>query len=95
MRVGARAARQITLALSGAGACWPPALRPQPTLKPQARPAGLVKPAKPLPTGHPLGGKPVALTEYYAREQQKTFWRKGLMRTDGGGPDTRFYAETL
>jgi hypothetical protein len=84
---------RLALALFGlatAAACMAPA----PTLKPQTRPAGLVKPApKPTPPKGP-SAESLSLGRYYAQVQADLL-SQGLMRTDGGGPDTRFGPEEL
>lgn len=66
------------------------------SLKPQARPAGLIKP-KPAPAAP----KPKApskasrdLSAYYTRLQEHLL-AQGLLRRDGGGPDTGFRASDL
>lgn len=59
-----------------------------PTLKPQARPDGLVKPPKPAPVVvRGPSDDSLALKTYYARVQADLL-AQGLLRTDGGGPDT-------
>lgn len=92
MGVWKHIARQ-TIALSGLlllAAC----LAPSPTLKPQARPTGLAKPAaKPADTYTP-SAESNGLRRYYARVQNDLL-AQGLMRTDGGGPDTQFDADDL
>ena len=93
MRFGAKAAR-LGLALSGL-ALLAGCLEPTPPLKPQSRPAGLARPAA---ASAPLAATPSperqALAQYYARVQNDLL-AQGLMRTDGGGPDTRFDADDL
>lgn len=84
---------RLTLALFGLAflaAC----MAPTPSLKPQTRPAALVKPApKPAPPKGP-SAESQALRGYYARVQAELL-SQGLMRTDGGGPDTRFGPDDL
>ncbi len=63
----------------------------QPEVKPQARPAGLVAPqpaAKPTPRRMPSPAS-AALASYYTRVQADLL-SQGLLRVDGGGPDTPF-----
>lgn len=92
MKVWKKAAQQV-IALSGLlllAAC----LAPAPTLKPQARPDGLAKPAaKPAPDYTP-SPESRGLRRYYARVQNDLL-AQGLMRTDGGGPDSQFDADDL
>ncbi|UYV37799.1 DUF2927 domain-containing protein [Rhodobacteraceae bacterium D3-12] len=84
---------RFALALLGL-AFLPACLETAPTLKPVARPAGLKGPATaPLASQTP-SAKRLELTDYYARIQEKLL-AQGLMRTDGGGPDTRFGPATL
>lgn len=64
-----------------------------PPLKPQQRPAGLVKPPETDAPKAP-GPESIALRRYYARVQNDLL-SQGLMRTDGGGPDTQFDAGDL
>ncbi len=64
-----------------------------PTLTPQARPQGLVKPGA-EPEGPTRSAESQALSRYYARVQTELL-SQGMMRSDGGGVDTRFDAETL
>ncbi len=66
------------------------------SLKPQARPAGLIK-----PRSAPAAPKPKApskasreLSAYYTRLQEHLL-TQGLLRRDGGGPDTGFRAADL
>ncbi|WP_137701821.1 DUF2927 domain-containing protein [Marimonas lutisalis] len=65
-----------------------------PTLKPQSRPAGLVKPQAQPPVASGPSQRSQALQTYYARVQADLL-AQGLMRTDGGGPDTRFDTDDL
>nr|WP_322867003.1 DUF2927 domain-containing protein [Aquicoccus sp. G2-2]MEA1114319.1 DUF2927 domain-containing protein [Aquicoccus sp. G2-2] len=60
---------------------------PQPTLKPQTRPAGLENAHN--AAAETPGPESRALRRYYTRIQNDLLAR-GLMRTDGGGPDTQF-----
>ena len=72
-------------------ACTSTAPVPAPASAPVAMP-------RPLPSVSPRPAKRNALdaklVEYYAREQEMLV-SQGLLRRDGGGPDTRFDAETL
>lgn len=92
MAIGAKWA-QAALALTG-GALLSACLAPQPTLKPHSRPAGLVKPAPPRASADAPSDKRRDLEAYYAKVQSN-YLIKGLYRTDGGGPDTRFTAADL
>lgn len=83
---------RMALALAGA-ALLSACIGTTPTLKPQARPPGLVKAAKPSQPYSPSAERR-ELEDYYARVQAK-YLAQGLMRTDGGGPDTRFTADDL
>lgn len=65
-----------------------------PTLKPQLRPAGLARPAPGADEAPAPSAESRALAAYYARVQSDLL-AQGLMRTDGGGPDTRFDADDL
>ena len=58
-----------------------------PGTKPQARPPGLV----PAPAPAPVGPSPAsqAMSRYYAAVQADLL-AQGLLRTDGGGPDTPY-----
>ncbi|MDQ2094981.1 DUF2927 domain-containing protein [Rhodalgimonas zhirmunskyi] len=89
----ARSLLPLALALSGLAlsGCETTA----PTLKPQVRPAGLAKPAAPKPAA-PVSpsAQSLALKSYYARVQSDLL-TQGLMRTDGGGPDTQFGPDDL
>ncbi|PIE13685.1 MAG: hypothetical protein CSA70_04660 [Rhodobacterales bacterium] len=60
-------------------------------MKPLTRPVGLVKPKPPAPAQKPSApsAKSEALSRYYGRVQQDLLAR-GLLRQDGGGPDTQF-----
>jgi hypothetical protein len=92
MKVRARAAQQIT-ALCGLillAAC----LAPTPSVKPQPRPAGLVKPATQSDADYTPSAESLGLRKYYGRVQADLL-AQGLMRTDGGGPDTQFGADDL
>jgi len=64
-------------------------LGPTTTITPQVRPASLVAPA---PT--PRSAESEALARYYASLQRDLLTR-GLLRIDGGGPDTQFTPEDL
>ncbi|WP_375257396.1 DUF2927 domain-containing protein [Citreimonas sp.] len=81
-------------ALLALGACTQSAMAPRESaVSPAPRPAGLRPPAPPpapeaaAPTGPSANSR--ALAAYYARVQADLLAR-GLMRTDGGGPDTQF-----
>lgn len=92
MKLGARLAKTLAVLL-GAGmltAC----LAPTPTLKPQARPAGLAPKPKVAPAPRTPSQERLALQAHFARVQADHLAR-GLMRVDGGGPDTRFTAADL
>jgi len=91
MAIGTRLAKGA-LALS-ACALLSACLAPTPTLKPQPRPDGLAQPGEPEETYSP-GPESLALRRYYARVQNDLL-SQGLMRTDGGGPDTQFDADDL
>lgn len=77
--------RRILPALAGAAALAGCQFsEPQVSLKPQARPAAAVTPAAPGPSEESQ-----ALSRYYASFQADLL-AQGLLRTDGGGPDTPF-----
>ncbi|MGH1413955.1 MAG: DUF2927 domain-containing protein [Pelagimonas sp.] len=62
------------------------------TVTPEVRPAGLVPPPTPIAVPAPPKTRSAAskgLSDYYARVQNDLLVR-GLLRTDGGGPDTVF-----
>lgn len=61
-----------------------------PSTPPQARPAGLAKPAKPAAPS----AASRALRTYYA-QLQADLLAQGLMRQDGGGPDTPYGAREV
>ncbi|MFZ7091608.1 DUF2927 domain-containing protein [Primorskyibacter sp. 2E233] len=90
MRWGGKAvALAAGIAIMGLAACDSTALAPRKTsVLPQTRPASLgqakSKPAEPTPSAASLN-----LQRYYARIQNDLLVR-GLLRTDGGGPDTQF-----
>ncbi|WP_240789430.1 DUF2927 domain-containing protein [Pseudooceanicola onchidii] len=63
---------------------------PEVSLKPQVRPAAMTVPAE--PAGPSSASR--ALSTYYARFQADLL-AQGLLRTDGGGPDTPFTAREL
>jgi hypothetical protein len=68
-------------------ACVPaPAVAPE--ISPRARPAALVVPATPPSKAKPSADS-LALSRYYARVQTGLL-SQGLLRGDGGGPDTPF-----
>lgn len=78
----------VALALLALAGCDIAAVQPAP--KPAALPSGLADPdADQLPSGQSL-----ALQKYYARVQNDMLVR-GLLRHDGGGPDTPFSADDL
>lgn len=58
----------------------------------QPKPAAPSRPTAPQPTGP--SDSSIALTRYYARAQNDMLVR-GLLRQDGGGPDTPFTASDL
>jgi hypothetical protein len=60
---------------------------PTPSTPPQSRPAGLVPPPTPDATGPSERSQALAL--HYARMESK-LKTEGLLRTDGGGPDTPY-----
>lgn len=76
------------LALSALAAC--DLVQSQSNPAPQARPAGLTDPAAPAEPSN----ESIALRRYYARVQNDMLVR-GLLRQDGGGPDTPFTADDL
>ncbi|WP_171173753.1 DUF2927 domain-containing protein [Ruegeria sp. HKCCD8929] len=75
-------------ALTALAACEP-VLQSVPA--PQARPAGLTQPA---PAVTAPSAASLDLARYYQRVQNDLLTR-GLLRTDGGGPDTPYDAEDL
>lgn len=89
-----QAVRGTKMALALAGAVWLSACvapSPRTSLPPQVRPAGLV-PAPPAPVKP--SGKSVELARYYGKIQSDLL-TQGLLRTDGGGPDTPYSADDL
>ncbi|MFZ5964752.1 DUF2927 domain-containing protein [Thalassococcus sp. BH17M4-6] len=82
-------AAALALALLAGCETLPPA---PPGIKPQARP-DRPAPAAPAPDPGP-SDESRALAQYYARVQADLLTR-GLLRTDGGGPDTPFTDTTL
>jgi len=64
----------------------------EPVLTPRVRPAGLVPP--PAPTVQPTSEQSAALRAYLAQVQSSQL-TAGLLRQDGGGPDTPFTADML
>ncbi|MBU2980802.1 DUF2927 domain-containing protein [Lentibacter algarum] len=65
------------------------------SLKPQARPADLIKPATaPSAKPKPQSKTSLALSEHYVKLQAHLL-AQGLLRRDGGGPDTGFRAADL
>lgn len=79
----------MALSLSGAAVLSACMMAAPPTAKPHARPAGLIKtPVAPnVPVVRSKQSRDLAV--YYARVQADLL-AQGLMRTDGGGPDTQF-----
>ncbi|MEL6451932.1 MAG: DUF2927 domain-containing protein [Pseudomonadota bacterium] len=65
----------------------------EPVLVPQARPAGLVRPAPPAVV-QPTSEQSATLRRYLT-EVQASQLTAGLLRQDGGGPDTPFTANML
>ncbi|MGH1457483.1 MAG: DUF2927 domain-containing protein [Paracoccaceae bacterium] len=86
-RLGAAA-----LACLALGACDLFAAKPS-DMAPRARPAGLVKP-RPDPAPKPPSAASRDLAQYYARVQADLV-AQGLLRTDGGGPDTPYTSDML
>jgi hypothetical protein len=77
-------------ALFGLGACLPTSETDQTSgLKPHARPAASALDLTPAPSASSR-----ALQTYYARVEADLL-SQGLLRTDGGGPDTPFDARSL
>ncbi|SEQ44571.1 DUF2927 domain-containing protein [Thalassovita taeanensis] len=70
-----------------------PVVPATPRTSPQARPAGLVRPAA-APTQATPSAQSKALGTYYARVQADLL-AQGLLRTDGGGPDTPYSSDDL
>ncbi|WP_299615149.1 DUF2927 domain-containing protein [uncultured Tateyamaria sp.] len=64
----------------------------EPVLTPRARPAGLVPP--PAPTVQPTSQQSAELRAYLAQVQSSQL-TSGLLRQDGGGPDTPFSSGML
>lgn len=58
-----------------------------PGVTPQARPAGLIPPPAPTPSGP--SARSIALSQHYARVQANLL-TQGLLRTGGGGVDTPY-----
>ncbi len=85
------AALSLTGALALAG-CDLLAAKP-PATPPRARPAGLIKPPAPPPVQAP-SDESQALARYYGRVQADLL-TQGLLRVDGGGPDTPYRADDL
>ena len=61
----------------------------QTSTKPAERPDSVVQAALPAPAGVPPSQASRDLSDYYARVQ-RNLQARGLLRTDGGGPDTAF-----
>lgn len=76
----------IKAAAAGAVLALAGCIETTPRTAPQARPAG-------LDTGQP-SAQSQALSRYYAR-MQADLLAQGLLRTDGGGPDTPYSADML
>ncbi|MHA6262828.1 DUF2927 domain-containing protein [Arenibacterium sp. CAU 1754] len=89
-----QAVRGMKMALALAGAVWLSACvepSPRTSLPPQVRPAGLV-PAAPKPVTP--SAKSMELARYYTKVQNDLL-TQGLLRTDGGGPDTPYSADDV
>jgi hypothetical protein len=69
------------------------ALSPRATPSPQQRPPGIVPGKPPVARALP-SDRSLELASYYGRLQSDLLTR-GLLRTDGGGPDTPFTADDL
>jgi len=69
------------------------ATSPVPPLAPKQRPTGLVAPPAPHALRTPSQAS-IDLARYYARVQSDLLIQ-GLLRTDGGGPDTPYTADNL
>lgn len=65
----------------------------EPSLKPQSRPAAVAVPAPPI-VAKPTSQES-ALLRSYLNEVLQAQLAQGLLRTDGGGPDTPYDADTL
>lgn len=83
-----RAAVLVLLPLLAACEVFEPV---EPVLMPRARPDGLVRPEQP-PAAPSANSE--ALRRYY-RQVMADGMTRGLLRTDGGGPDTPYSAEML
>lgn len=91
MRGGFRTFVGLAAALALTG-CLGSTLAPRKTsVKPEARPAALVPRPDPAPRAPSAASR--ALTQYYSRVQYD-LQARGLLRTDGGGPDTT-YTDTM
>lgn len=91
MRAGLRHIALCALALAGLAACEDTSFAPRETsVPPHARP-GPLKPELPAPDLKPRSQSLASrdLETYYARVQSDLL-AQGLLRTDGGGPDTPF-----
>ncbi|WP_099249326.1 DUF2927 domain-containing protein [Pelagimonas phthalicica] len=80
------------MGVAALASCDSSRLAPRKTsVTPAARPAALVPPPAPKPAPKPAGPSAASqsLIDYYARVQNDLLVR-GLLRTDGGGPDTVF-----
>jgi hypothetical protein len=80
----------LGVALVALAACAPVAERPAVT--PQARPAGLVPPKPKIAPGP--SARSLALAKRYERLEMHLV-AQGLLRTDGGGPDTYYSNEDI
>jgi hypothetical protein len=91
--VGAKLARTIAagLGLLALTACN--VALPTPVAKPQSRPSAQALPPPTAPNGTP-SAKSQELARYYGRVQADLLTR-GLLRVDGGGVDTPYYARDL
>ncbi len=97
MRLGVkiRALRRsvaVIAVIAAAGCAVEQVAPPEPSLKPQARP---VKVALPAPVVAQPTSKRSAMLRHYLHDVQDTQRTQGLLREDGGGPDTPFTAEML
>nr|WP_232897223.1 DUF2927 domain-containing protein [Pontibaca salina] len=95
MEMGRNFLRLCTATLSAAGAvtltaCTAP--QPPASVVPPNRPGGLAKAVQPVVT--PRSAQSSDLQDYYIRIQDDLLVQ-GLLRTDGGGPDTPFSPEDL
>ncbi|MBS0125590.1 DUF2927 domain-containing protein [Thetidibacter halocola] len=85
-----RALALLLIALAGLTACETSPLAPRRTaVTPAERPANLAPIPAPTPGPSVAEAESRALSAYYRRVQSDLLVR-GLLRTDGGGPDTQF-----